>query len=190
MPKEKTARLKLNNPSTGEFDWDKAWWDNTRILDNHPGIKVLTTSTLPEEPWIGQFVFNVDIFSLLVWNGQNWVNQSSGMFDFVQAGEDIAGGKVVYLNSDGKIYTANNSLPENYNYLVLGMSINEISTDETGLIKRSGLIRNPNWELIAGQVYYLGPDGDIIDTLPDEGLRLTVGAALSYDSLSIRIWPV
>jgi len=29
MPKEKTPRLKLNNPSTGEFDWDKSWWDNT-----------------------------------------------------------------------------------------------------------------------------------------------------------------
>ncbi len=60
MPKEDSLRLKLKNPSTGEFDWDKSWWENTNILDKHPGIKVVTSSTLPDDPWPGQFVFNVD----------------------------------------------------------------------------------------------------------------------------------
>ena len=120
MPKEDSPRLKLKNPSTGEFDWDKSWWENTAILDKHPGIKVVTSSTLPDDPWLGQFVFNVDTHSLLVWNSYNWVDQSSGMFDYVQAGEDIEAGKVVYIDKDGRIYCASNTLPKDYYLRVLG----------------------------------------------------------------------
>ncbi len=188
MPKEDSLRLKLKNPSTGEFDWDKSWWENTNILDKHPGIKVVTSSTLPEEPWLGQFVFNVDTHSLLVWNGYNWVDQSSGMFDYIQAGsEDIGSGKVVYIDTDGKIYPANHTLPADYRFRVLGMTISELNADEFGLVKRCGLIKNPDWELTAGQVYYLGLDGNITETLPTEGLLLSVGVAFSFDALSIRI---
>lgn len=191
MPKEDTVRLKLRNPSTGEFDWDKSWWENTKILDKHPGIKVVTSSTLPEQPWVGQFVFNVDTHSLLVWNGYNWVDQSSGMFDYIQAGEDIPAGKVVYMDTDAKIYAANYNLPEDYMLRVLGMTISDIEGNESGLVKRSGLIKNHEWKLTAGQVYYLGLDGDITDKVPKKNkLNLYVGVAFSYDSLSIRIWSV
>ena len=190
MPKEDTTRLKLKNPSTGEFDWDKSWWENTDILDKHPGIKVVTSSTLPEEPWVGQFVFNVDTNSLLVWDGYNWIDQSSGIFDYVQAGEDIPAGRVVYLETDCKIYAANYNLAENYKFRVLGMTLGEIKTGDSGLVKRSGLIKNPDWELTAGQVYYLGLDGDIIENTLTEGIILSIGVAFTYDSLSIRIWPV
>jgi len=156
MPKEDTTRLKLKNPSTGEFDWDKSWWENTNILDKHPGIKVVTSSTLPEKPWVGQFVFNIDTHSLLVWNGYNWVDQSSGMFDYVQAGEDIPAGKVVYMDTDAKIYMADYNLPEDYKFRLLGITINGIKSNESGLVKRSGLVKNPEWELTAGQeLWYL-----------------------------------
>lgn len=191
MPKDDTTRLKLKNPSTGEFDWDKSWWENTNILDKHPGIKVVTSSTLPEKPWVGQFVFNIDTHSLLVWNGYNWVDQSSGMFDYVQAGEDIPAGKVVYMDTDAKIYMADYNLPEDYKLRVLGININEIKANESGLVKRSGLIKNPQWELTAGQVYYPGLNGDITDKIFKKNkLSLSVGVAFSYDSLSIRITPV
>lgn len=189
LPKEKTARLKLNNPSTGEFDWDKAWWDNTRILDKHPGIRVVTTSTLPEEPWVGQFVFNVDIFSLLVWNGQNWVNQSSGMFDYLPAGNnDILAGRVVYINRQGKLEHADSELDEVYAYRVLGLAISGIPAGTYGLVKKCGQIKNPAWSLTPGQEYYLGIDGDIIDTLPSNAsLQMCVGVAIGVDAISVRL---
>ncbi|MEJ6950326.1 hypothetical protein [Natronospora cellulosivora (SeqCode)] len=187
MPKESSPRLKLKNPSTGEFDWDKSWWENTNILDKHPGIKVVTSSTLPDEPWLGQFVFNVDTHSLLVWNSYNWVDQSSGMFDYVQAGEDIQAGKVVYINKDGRIYCANYNLPKDYGLRVLGISVSEIKADEYGLVKRSGLIKNADWQLAAGEVYYLGLDGELTDKEQKNKLNISVGVAFSFDSLSIRI---
>src|SRR5690554_5897543 len=117
MPKEPSKRLKLKNPSTGEFDWDKSWWENTDILDKYPGIKVVTSSTLPTEPWVGQFVFNVDIMSILIWNGQNWVNYSSGIFDYLLAGDKvILAGRVVYINGQGKVEHADQELDEIYAY--------------------------------------------------------------------------
>jgi hypothetical protein len=189
MPKEDTTRLKLKNPSTGEFDWDKSWWENTTILDKHPGIKVVTSSTLPEEPWVGQFVFNVDTNSLLVWDGYNWIDQSSGIFDYVQAGDDIPAGRVVYLETDCKIYAANYNLTDDYKFRILGITLSEIKAGDSGLVKRSGLIKNSDWELNAGQVYYLEIDGDIIENTPTEGIILSLGVAFTYDSLSIRIWP-
>lgn len=36
-----------------------------------------------------------------------------------------------------------------------------MKSNESGLVRRSGLIKNPNWDLTAGQVYYLGLDGNI-----------------------------
>lgn len=191
MPKEPTPRLKLNNPSTGEFDWDKSWWDNTAILDNHPGIKVVTSSTLPEDPWVGQFIFNVDTHSLLVWNGSNWVDQSSGMFDYIRASSDgIKAGRVVYLETDGCAHHADYNLPEEYAFRILGIAIKDINAGECGLIKRTGLIKNPDWELTVGKEFYLGSDGKLIENRPDKGLLLSVGVALSRDSLSIRLMQV
>lgn len=184
MPKEKTPRLKLNNPSTGEFDWDKSWWDNTKIVDKHPGIKVVTTST----PWIGQHVFNVDIHSLLVWNGQNWVNQSTGVFDYLPAGEkDILAGRVVYINNQGKLEHADQNLKAVYAYRILGLALSDIPANQYGLVKKCGQIKNPAWSLQPGQEYYLGKDGDITDKLPKKAkLQLCVGVATGVDTISVK----
>jgi hypothetical protein len=100
---------------------------------------------------------------LLVWNGYNWIDQSSYIFDYVQVREDISAGKVICLETDCKIYDANYNLAKNYKFRVLGMTLNEIKTSESGLVKHSGLIKNPDWELTAGQVYYLGLNGDIME---------------------------
>lgn len=192
MPKEKTRRLKLNNPSTGEFDWDQSWWDNTKILDNHPGIKVVTTSTLPEEPWVGQFVFNVDIMSILIWNGQNWVNYSSGVFDYLQAGDkDILAGRVVYINGQGKVEHADQELDVVYAYRVLGLALSDIPANEYSLIKKCGQIKNPGWSLRPGQEYYLSENGEIIDELSQTAsLKICIGVATGVDALSIRLMKI
>jgi len=44
--------------------------------------------------------------------------------------------------------------------------------------------------LTAGQVYYLGLNGDITDKVSKKKkLNLSIGVAFSFDSLSIRVSP-
>lgn len=188
MPKEPTPRLKLINPSTGEFDWDQSWWENTDILDNYPGILVVTQATLPTDPWVGQHVFDMDSLSLLCWNGSNWVNQSSGFFDYLTAGAGgVSQGDVVYVNSESLLQKAGNDLAEEYAFRVVGISLNNLAEGESGLIKKSGLIRCPDWVLTRGQEYYLGAAGNITETKPDTGFVQVIGVATAVDALSIRI---
>ena len=188
MPKEPTPRLGLKNPSTGEFDWDVSWWDNMDIIDEYPGIIVSTTATLPVTPWVGQHVFNMDSLSMLTWNGSIWVNQSSGVFDHVKAGPGgVNWGDVVYLDSNGLLQKAGNDLAEEYAFRVIGIVLRNLLEGEEGLVKKSGLLRNPGWTLIRGQEYYLGTGGNIVDTQPETGFVQNIGVALEPDALSIRI---
>lgn len=69
----------------------------------------------------------------------------------------------------------------------MGIAVSEIKADEYGLVKRSGLIKNANWQLAAGEVYYLGLDGELTDKEPKNKLAISVGVAFAVDSLSIRI---
>ncbi len=188
MPKESTPRLNLKNPSTGEFDWDVSWWENTKIIDSYPGILTVTQRTLPQEPWVGQHVFDMDSSSLLSWNGSYWVNQSSGMFDYLQAGSGgVSWGDVVYVNENGYIQKAGNNLNEDYAFKVSGISMRDLAEGETGLIKRTGKIRNPDWKLNIGSHYYLGLNGQITEEKPETGFVQIIGVALTADALSIRI---
>ena len=188
MPKEPTPRLGLKNPSTGEFDWDVSWWDNMDIIDEYPGIIVSTTATLPVTPWVGQHVFNMDSLSMLTWNGSIWVNQSSGVFDHVKAGPGgVNWGDVVYLDSNGLLQKAGNDLAEEYAFRVIGIVLRNLLEGEEGLVKKSGLLRNPGWTLIRGQEYYLGTSGSIVETQTETGFVQNIGVALEPDALSIRI---
>jgi hypothetical protein len=188
MPKEPTPRLKLLNPSTGEFDWDKSWWENTGIIDNYPGILIITQATLPDDPWVGQHVYDTDTMSLLCWNGHNWINQSSGFFDYLTAGTGgISRGDVVYVDSNGLLQKASNDLNEEYAFRVVGIVLNDLAEGESGLVKKSGLIRSPDWNLTRGQEYYLGTAGSITDSKPESGFIQIIGVATAVDALSIRI---
>lgn len=191
MPKEPTPRLKLKNPSTGEFDWDKDWWENTGILDNHPGIRVVTNTSLPREPWQGQLVFNLDELSLLVWTGEHWLNLSSAGFDYLQAGPGgIKAGRVIYAGEDGLAHHADQSLAAHYVYRILGISILDTPAGEMALVKKSGIVKCPDWKLLRGREYYLGEDGVLVETKPAAStLTVVAGVALAPDTLSVRIMP-
>ena len=190
LPKEPTPRLNLKNPSTGEFDWDKSWWENTDIIDNYPGILVVTEATLPEEPWVGQHVFNMDDLSLLCWNGANWINQSSGMFDYLTVGPGgINQGDVVYIDGNGHIQKASNDMEEKYAFRVAGIALRNLNEGEKGLVKKTGMVRCPEWNLTIGKHYFLGTNGNITDVKPDIEVNLiqVIGVATAADALSIRI---
>ncbi len=81
------------------------------------------------------------------------------------AAEDIPAFRFVAQDSSGELILANRtSLAE---ATVVGISTEEILTDETGTVLRSGSITNPAWSLTPGLQYYLDTDGTIRSTVPD-----------------------
>ncbi len=187
MP-EDTPRLKLIQPSTGQFDWDKDWWSNMDRLDEYPGIKVITTATLPEDPWVGQVVYNSDTGSLLIWEGSTWIDYASGIFAHLPANTDgIQAGRAVYLHPEGYLQTASNTDPVETAFKVLGLTIQDIPGEEYGLVRRIGLVKKPDWGLTTGSIYYLGTDGELTETEPSQGFKQVIGVAEDSISLAIRI---
>ncbi|MDD5457487.1 MAG: hypothetical protein PHV30_10725 [Candidatus Margulisbacteria bacterium] len=71
MPSD-TPKLGLKKPEEGSFGWQTAWYDNMDKLDAHPGIKAVTSTTRPEEPWPGQVVFEIDTRNLMLFDGEAW----------------------------------------------------------------------------------------------------------------------
>ena len=187
MPKDPTPRLNLKNPATGEFDWDKPWWENTKIIDDHPGIKVVTTETLPLNPWPGQVVFNTDSLSLLIWEGSNWLNFSANYLYF-KAGNDITKGDLIYINSSGKIENLT-QYPANIEEFtrIIGFAVQNISTDSSGLVKTKGKIRLPDLNLNPGEIYYLDESLNLSTYPPVDKNKIIIGNALKIDTLVMNL---
>ena len=187
MPKEPTPRLNLKNPATGEFDWDKPWWENTKIIDDHPGIKVVTSDTLPLEPWPGQVVYNTDNLSLLIWEGNNWLNLSANYL-YLQANSTINKGDLVVINDSGLIETlsAYPSSIEDFSRII-GIAVQDINTDNYGLIKNKGKVRYSEWNLTSGKVYYLSEDLSLTNSTPNTTSKIILGISINSDSLVLNL---
>ncbi len=188
MPLEPTPRLGLTKPDIGVFNWNEDWWENVDLIDSHPGIFTCTSTSLPAEPWLGQLVFADDIKSFLLWDGASWINQSSSTFALVQAGTgSIGGGKVIYMGEDSFAHQAQNTMEEEYAFKVLGLTLKPIPEGGFGLVRRAGLLSNPEWQLNPGAVYYLESEGNITDEKPEEGFIQIIGVAEGPRALAIRI---
>ncbi|MGM0410986.1 MAG: hypothetical protein ACQEQF_09525 [Bacillota bacterium] len=183
MPKDPTPRLNLKNPATGEFDWDKPWWENTKILDEHPGIKVVTSETLPKEPWSGQVVFNTDNLSLLIWEGNNWLKFSSN-FLYLQANSEINKGELVILNNSGLIDSLINypSSIEEFSRII-GIAVQNITVNNYGIVKNNGKIRFSGWNLTPGKIYYLNENITLTNSVPNTTNKIILGVAINSDTL-------
>jgi len=179
--KNDTNNIKLINPSTGEFDWDMAWWKNTEILDSHPGVKTVSSAELPEEPWTGQLIFLWDCSALLAWNGERWLDLTSGAFLNLKCGEEIKRGELVALNAEGMAVKAG---PETDEMRLLGIAVTAAQAGEKVLIKTKGKARLPEFQLETGSLYFAGPGGGI-KSEPQEG-QSPVGIALAVDILLIK----
>ena len=179
--KNDTENIKLINPSTGEFDWDMTWWKNTEILDSHPGVITISSAELPAEPWAGQLVFLWDTSALLAWNGERWLDLTSGAFLQLKTGEEIQKGQLTALNEEGLVIPAG---PESEEMRVLGIAVTAAYTGEKALIKTRGRVRLPEFELEAGSLYFAGPEGGIIPEA-QEGQK-PIGVALAIDVLLIK----
>ena len=186
MPKEPTPRLNLKNPATGEFDWDKPWWENTKIIDDHPGIKVVTSDTLPLEPWPGQVVYNTDNLSLLIWEGNNWLNLSANYL-YLQANSTINKGDLVVINDFGLIESLN-AYPysiEDFSRII-GIAVQNITVNGYGLVKNKGKVRYSEWNLTSGKVYYLSEDLSLTNSTPNTTSKIILGVSIKSDTLILN----
>lgn len=111
-----------------------------------------------------QFVIgNGDGSEFIINDWSNLLNKPSSFLAI--AAEDIPAFRFVAQDSSGELILANRtSLAE---ATVVGISTEEILTDETGTVLRSGSITNPAWSLTPGLQYYLDTDGTIRSTVPD-----------------------
>jgi hypothetical protein len=75
-----TARLGLENPEKGSFDWEDAWYNNDLKLDNNPGVAICTVATLPTSNWVGRVVYVSDIDAYLYWDGTGFRSIQSYAF--------------------------------------------------------------------------------------------------------------
>lgn len=181
--KNGTANLKLVNPTTGEFDWDLAWWQNNEILDSFPGVKTLSSAELPVEPWTGQLVFLWDSAALLVWNGECWLDLTSGAFLKLKCGDsEILRGQLVALDGEGMVVAAAGETPT---LRVLGIAVASALPGEKVLVKTRGRVRVPEFDLKAGQVYYAEHEGGL--SAEAQAGQEPVGIALAVDVLLLRL---
>ncbi len=179
--KNNTQNLQLLNPSTGEFDWDMAWWKNTEILDLFPGVRTVSSAELPEEPWTGQLIFLWDRSTLLAWNGERWLDLTSGAFLMLEAGEVIAKGQLTAMNDEGAVVLAGEETPR---VRILGVAVTAADTGEKVLLKSRGKVRLPEFQLEAGKLYYPGSDGGLATGHQGDGEP--VGIALAVDVLLLK----
>ena len=180
--KNDTQNLKLINPSTGEFDWDMAWWKNTEILDCFPGVTTVSSAELPAEPWTGQLVFLWDDSALLTWNGERWLDLTSGAFLRLEAGEEIFKGQLTALSEEGLVVSAGEITPA---IRILGVAVMAALPGEKVLLKTRGKVRLPEFQLESGQMYYAGPEGELTTSPLNE--QEPVGIALGIDVLLLKL---
>lgn len=69
-----TTKLALRKPAgTDLIDVALDIGGNMDKLDDHPGIKVVTSGTRPGSPWEGQLIYETDTELYMTWLGAAWV---------------------------------------------------------------------------------------------------------------------
>jgi hypothetical protein len=102
-----------------------------------------------------------------------------------EAGEDIGGHKIVYVES-GKIYKASNLVLAQIGR-VIGMTTEAIMTGSTGAVRLIGKLNNPGWGLTANKPYFLTTDGAMNENVPASGFIQQVGASIDTENFAIDI---
>lgn len=94
--------------------------------------------------------------------------------------------RIVYITSLGTAMAASN-MNETHMGRVVGMTVENISEGETGLVRRIGRIENESWNLTPGTPYFLGDGGEIINFVPESGFIQYIGVAESTHVLALSL---
>jgi hypothetical protein len=108
-------------------------------------------------------------------------NGDEGLYDF---GEPIPLFRMVYQQSNGQIYLANNDQEEQCR-TVLGIATSD--ENEQIRVKYEGKIVNSDWNFSRGKPLFLHTNGQIKQTVPTSGHILQIGEALGKTSINLEI---
>lgn len=114
------------------------------------------------------------------------ISNINGSITSYTAGEHIYKYQIVYINTDGKIYSASSS-----NLLsmgkILGVALTEQLTDELIDVIGYGKIANFSTSLSVGVMYYLNNYGYLSITPPTTGFIQIIGTAVSSTQMLIQM---
>ena len=69
-----------------------------------PGV--VTSSTRPSSPFVGQLIYETDTNRLAAYNGSAWITQNGGLTPIVPTSVTVSGGSASYSSITGKITAA------------------------------------------------------------------------------------
>lgn len=143
-------------------------------------------------------ITNIQTNDVLSWNGTSWINiiSSGGTnYLYVEAGEDLSKGQVVYIAGDEKVYKADNTTLGAYKIVGIVSADTAIST-VANILTHTQKIAIADWNMVAGTAtltpattYFLGLAGQIASIAPSNSGQtvIRVGRAISSDTLMIDI---
>lgn len=111
---------------------------------------------------------------------------ASGQFVVLTAGENISFGNVCYLNSDSKVYKADNSNAAKFpGWLIAGA---DVSSTSTANFYYQGTANANSWSWTAGGLLYLSTSGAMTQTLPTGSASLQViGTAINSTLIIFKV---
>jgi len=104
----------------------------------------------------------------------------------VTAGENIQGGRAVFVAADTNAYKADKGVLAEVRG-ILGISPGAIMTGTTGLVKIIGPVQDPAWSWTPNGVIYCGVDGVLTQTPPATGNVRKVATAISATTLVVAV---
>ncbi|MEO6508772.1 MAG: hypothetical protein ABIO02_02365, partial [Patescibacteria group bacterium] len=101
------------------------------------------------------------------------------------AGEDLKAGDVLYISEAGIVKKAD--VTDIQRITVIGISAKDSVAGTKATVVIAGKIKGLT-DLVAGKKYYLGLDGGLVETLPENALKgVQLGIAFSTDELIMQI---
>ncbi len=117
-----------------------------------------------------------------------WADMSTGGTPTVIAGENISGHTAYVISTGGKAYIADPANPTHQ--FVQGITISAATADNPVQIQRDGILTHNGWFFNAGEVVFLGLNGQITQTLPITAIfQKVLGVAITPTAVSLNIQP-
>ena len=177
------------------FNYNKPAFEAPLLsVDVRRNFQALVTSnsgtSAPPNPVDGMWWLRTPTHELFYRSNGNWhlfatYNTTTSQWEMasvsllsVTAGENIQGGRAVFVDLDGFGYKADKGVLAEVRG-VLGISTGAIAVGATGLIQINGSITDSTWTWTRNSVVYCGADGVLTHTPPTTGnlRRLAVAAS-------------
>lgn len=105
---------------------------------------------------------------------------------FIVAGEDIPAFRVCHVVNE-LAYLSSASMEPSKSLSIKGLSVSNATQGNLVQIQLGLIVHNPSWNLSTGLPVYLGENGEITQTIPQDGLSVEIGTSLSASRLFLDV---